>query len=123
RKLASDRLGKRNKAAIARRINRLVAGADTRGVGCDINDAPTTVLYHQWRDHVMSVERTIKIDANNPVPKIAIRLQERHRPIPTGIVYESPDRSDVSLNLRDGRVNGCAIAHIHGVNVNAGFWR
>ena len=73
------------------------------------------MLDHQRRDGVVGVERTIEIDADDLVPEILVGLQERHRPVPAGVVDENPDRADFRLDLRDRAIDRGAVADIDGV--------
>src|SRR6202040_3423089 len=88
---SGDRFGEGDKPALAGRIDRLVAGADAGSIGGNIDNPAAAAFHHQRRDGVVGVEGTIQIDADDLVPEILVRLEERHRTVPAGVVDENPD--------------------------------
>src|SRR5882672_12841812 len=72
---------------------------------------------------VLGVEGTIEIDADDLVPEIPVGLQERHRPVPAGVVDENPDRSDFGLDLRDRTIDRRTITDVNSVDRDRGLRR
>jgi len=66
---ARDRLGEGDHAAFAGRVDRLARGADTAGVGGDVDDAAEAARRHALEHDVRDVERAVEIDGDDLAPE------------------------------------------------------
>ena len=81
----------------------------------------------------MRVERPVEVDADDLVPERLVGHQKRQRTVPTGIVDERPDRTELRLDFGDGALDGGVVADVDFIRLHdgvagkllgllAGFW-
>src|SRR5262245_34897793 len=101
-KLARQRLGQGDDAALAGGIDCFARGSDPTRVGGDIDDASEAARRHAAQDDVVHVERAEKIDGNDLAPEVRRGVEKIRGAIPAGIVDEKRHRTGRGLETRNG---------------------
>ena len=102
RHLARHRLGEGDDAALARRIDRLLRGADPAGIGGDVDDAAMAARHHALQHEVAHVERAAQVDGDQLVPQLGRGVDEVDEAVPAGVVHQHVGRAHLALELGDG---------------------
>src|SRR5262245_11118734 len=118
-KLARERLGQGDDAALASGIDRFARGADTSRIGGDIDDASETARRHAAQHDVADVERPEQIDSDDLAPEIGRGVEEILRAIPAGIVDEKRYRPEGGLETLDRARDRVVIGNVDGVKSRA----
>ena len=99
--LARQRLGERDDAALAGRIDRLARRADAAGVRRDVHHAAEAARRHAAQHDVVHVERAVEVDGDDLAPELGRGVEEVRGAVPAGVVDETTHRPGGRLESLD----------------------
>jgi hypothetical protein len=112
------RLGKRNHAALAGRIDRLARGANPARVRSDVHHPAEAARRHALHHDVADVQWAIEIDGDNFLPELRIGIEEIRSAIPAGIVDQERRRPRRRLKCIDGALHRVVVRDVGGMKAD-----
>ena len=105
RMFSGECLGERDEASLARGVDRFTRRTDPARIRGDVHDTTDSSLDHGGEHCVMHVESTNQIDVDEFRPILRCRVKERDEQIPSRIVDQHVDRTQLTDHLIDCSVD------------------
>ncbi|SPA25471.1 hypothetical protein CBM2623_A100081 [Cupriavidus taiwanensis] len=112
RAFACNGLAEGNDASFAGGVDRFTGRSDASGIGRDVDDLSLLRLDHPGQYRVMQVQRANQVDGNDLAPEVRCGLQKLRGYVPTGVVDQCIDATELFRHCVDRRFHRAMIGDI-----------